>query len=658
MRYLLLVLLTFSPLFGANALINEESPYLQQHANNPVNWYPYTKEAFALAKKEHKPIFLSIGYSTCHWCHVMAHESFENKTIAALMNRDYIAIKVDREEMPHIDTHYQQMFLKLKKRSGGWPLNVILDEEGKAFYIATYIPPTFMYDHEGMDTLLVRLAKAYRENRGSIKRQSDAIASLMKRKTSDISPRQPTQKTIFTALEKQYDFVFYGFRRMPKYPEAAKIDLLFTLDALREPKAKEMALNMLDAMALRGLYDPVDGGFFRYSTDEGWEIPHFEKMLYNQAELIPLYIKAYQRTSKSLYLDIVKETIAMVERRFVKDGLFLSASDADSDHLEGGYFIFTPQEIQKALKNNPHKESIMDAYDLDMLPNFKSHYHLINTEHQRPKDFLSFIKNLQAIRTQKSYPFIDTKIITSWNAMMIQALYSAAYFDTKYLKNADRHLEALWRKHYKKGRLYHQSLSGKPAHQTALLEDYAFLIAALIEGYEHTYDAKKLKRATTLMDEAIEKFYHDAQWYLNEEGLHIKADLRDKYYTSALGKTLQNLFRLAALNDNLRYIAIARRSLKALHVSMHNNLANTPAADIALLMQKYGVISLKHSKEILTSHYKQITQIHYPFIVTKADDAGLFLACETQACFAYGKDLHHVSQAIEKRLDKIPHKNK
>ena len=654
MKAFIFIYLLSIVLYAENALVDEDSPYLQQHAHNPVNWYPYNDETFALAKKEHKPIFLSIGYSTCHWCHVMAQESFEDETIAKLLNNDYIAIKVDREEMPHIDTYYQQMFSKVKKRSGGWPLNLFLDENGETFYIATYIPPSYMYNHEGMDTLLPRLGNTYKNHKDKIRKKRDAIYFLLNQKTSSSSKQTLDTQAIFSSLEKQYDFIYYGFRRLPKFPEASKIDLLFTLDKLGYSKAKEMALNVLDAMALKGIYDSIDGGFFRYSTDGGWEIPHFEKMLYNQAELIPLYIKAHRLNPKTLYHDIVNETISMVDLHFNKEELFLSASDADSNHHEGGYFIFSNAEIQDALKNNPHKDSISDAYDLDFLPNFESHYHLINSSIERPEGFYDFKEKLKKVRETREYPFIDTKIITSWNAMMIEALYKASYFDKKYIQKAKLHLKKLLEHHYKKEILYHQSILGKTATQEALLEDYSFLVSALITAYETTYDTYKLNLATKLMDKSLQKFYKKNIWYLNTSGLLIEADLQDKHYTSALGKNLQNLYKLSALSENPHYAAIATQTLKSLHVKIQNSLVNTPASNIALLMQEYGVISLKHSKKILNQYREKINTLNYPFIVTKTDNSGLFLACEETSCFAYSKEFKSISNKIEKRLDKIP----
>jgi uncharacterized protein YyaL (SSP411 family) len=332
-----------------NALINESSPYLQQHVYNPVQWYPWGTEAFEKAKKEHKPIFLSIGYSTCHWCHVMARESFENDEVAQLLNRGYIAIKVDREELPQLDSYYQQLYLKLNNRAGGWPLSVILDENRNPFFIGTYIPLHDNYGIDGMVTLLPKVAKRYKDNREAVRREVEAVQKLLHKKSAP-KPYQRDNFNVDTLMQssrKHYDPIYFGFSKHRKFPEASRIRLLFDLATLGKPEAKTMAVNTLRTMALHGLYDHIDGGFFRYSTDAAWEIPHFEKMLYNQAELIPLYAEAYRETQEALFRAVVDETIAMTLQRFGKEGLFFSASNADTDHEEGKYFLFTEKEYCK-----------------------------------------------------------------------------------------------------------------------------------------------------------------------------------------------------------------------------------------------------------------------------------------------------------------------
>ncbi|NOR57703.1 MAG: DUF255 domain-containing protein, partial [Sulfurimonas sp.] len=343
-----LIILLFFIFVDANELKNEladeTSPYLQQHASNPIDWLPWSDEAFLKAKRENKAVFLSIGYSTCHWCHVMARESFENEAIAEVFNRYFICVKVDREEMPHLDSYYQQLHLKVKKRTGGWPLSAFLTHNKKPFYIATYIPPTEEYFHEGLDTLLPKINKKYKDDYKDVIREAKAMESLMNQPLQILKSDSAkiSVDTLSSSILKSFDSIYGGFGRNRKFPEASKLALMMDLAILKKSnKLQKNSLAMLDVMAMRGLYDHVDGGFFRYSVDAAWEIPHFEKMLYNQAELIPLYVRAYLLTKKELYKDVVKESIEMLDARFVQDKLYYSASDADTHHEEGKYFIFT-----------------------------------------------------------------------------------------------------------------------------------------------------------------------------------------------------------------------------------------------------------------------------------------------------------------------------
>ncbi len=632
-----------------NELINEDSPYLQQHAYNPVKWLPWSEEAFELAKKEHKPIFLSIGYSTCHWCHVMARESFENKEIAELINRYFIPIKVDREEMPHLDSHYQQLYLKLKKRSGGWPLTVLLTEEHKPFYLATYIPPTADYGIEGLDTLLPKLGSLYQKQPKLLNRRANAIEKIIQTKKAPATADEIKidTKTLWASYQKMYDDIYIGFSLAPKYPEASKIALLLDLGKLGNRDAQKMALEVLRVMALRGLYDHIDGGFFRYTVDGAWEIPHFEKMLYNQAEMIPLYVKAYQLSNDPLFHDVVRETIAMTEEHFGKDGLFFSASDADSDHEEGGYFIYTTEEVKDAIIRSKHRKALEKALELSEIGNFDGKQHINFFSEQRPEGFDDFRAVLKQLRSKRSYPFIDTKIITAWNAMMIEALYTASTIDPVYAEKASHALKSLLNSMYTNGRLYHQSLYGKEPVQEGLLEDYAFMISALIKAYETSYDKKHLLLAAQLTDKALKLFYSDGRWVQNSEGMPVAVDLRDKYYTSHFGRMMQNLYRLSAIKERPKYAAIATASLQYHLREIEAKQAEVPSSAIAYLMQRYGVVVLKHSRKRLQEKKADIEAIAFPYLLTNPDNSGLYLACTTGACFAYNKVFGIIKTQIE-----------
>lgn len=640
MKRILFVLSLNLSVFASNTLINSPSPYLRQHAENPVDWIAWDESVLARAKREHKPIFLSIGYSTCHWCHVMAHESFENEAIARTINSYFIPVKIDREEMSYLDSYYQQLHRRIKGRSGGWPLNAILTEEGKVFWIGTYIPPHSEEGSEGMDSLMKRLGEGYRNDKN---KYDDFAVSISKIPSVLSSDGTISAKSIFDSVSSNYDSLYHGFGIAPKFPEASKIALLLDLGKLGNAQAEKMALELLHTMALSGLYDQSEGGFFRYSTDAGWEIPHFEKMLYTQAELIPLYLRAYQITNDPLYADIVRETIAMTQNRFGHEGLFYSASDADSDHEEGGYFIYRAEE----LKHLNLSTALQEGLGLNDGANFEEKYHLHLTTDNRPKGYRELQLKLQDLRKNRHYPFVDTKILTGWNAMMIEALYRASLIDPTYTAMADHSLQLLLKTQYVDGILYHQSIQGYPLAQKGLLEDYAFLISALLAGYQATLDEEKLKSAQLLCDEAIRRFHTSEGWVQNEEGLKVDVDLLDKYITSGYGRMIQNLHILAVLIEETRYERLAQKSLE--QTPFLDPSQNAPSSMIAWLMGNYGVITLSHRRNTLTKNHHSIENIEYPYLYLHPEERDDFGACSIGGCFSNDKDLEVVKKTILER---------
>ncbi len=653
MKYLLVTFLCFVSLHSTphtNELIHSTSPYLQQHATNPVNWLPWGQKAFDKAKKENKAIFLSIGYSTCHWCHVMEKESFENEEIAKVFNKYFICVKVDREEMPHLDSYYQRVYEKLKGRIAGWPLNAFLTYDKKPFYLASYIPPKERSYHEGLDTLLPKIHTKYRENFSLVLKESEQIFLDMniQNKSLESQDSNISISTLKESVLNAYDSIYSGFGRGKKHPEASRLSLIMDLAILdNDQKLKDISYEMLDVMALRGLYDHVGGGFFRYTVDAAWEIPHFEKMLYNQAELIPLYVRGYEQTSKNLYKDVVIESIEMLDRRFLKNNLYFSASDADVNEKEGAFFTFTEEEIQKALQNNTHAKEIVESLEFTIHGNFEGNVHLNFYESTRPQGFKKFQTNLENIRKNKEFPFIDKKINTAWNAMMIEALYSASALDAKYAKKADIHLESLKDLMFKKGELYHQTLSDKQATQTGLLEDYSFFIAALLKGYSVDFQEDKLDFAVYLLEKAKAKFYKDGIWYLSDDTLKIKADLRDKYYTSPLGKILQNIVSIASLKSSFKYDKLAKDTFKTINYEMQTKQSSVPASAKAFLMQNIGLVTLKSKLENLHKSNKSISNTQYPYIVLKKEKLNMYLACTINSCFAIDKEYNNVKITIE-----------
>ncbi len=639
-----------------NALIDSESPYLLQHAHNPVNWVPYSDDIFKKAQKAHKLIFLSIGYSTCHWCHVMEKESFENPEIAALLNAGYITIKVDKEEMPQLDAHYQYMYALLNKGRNGWPLTAVLSPQGEVITMATYIPAEDAYGIEGMKKLLPRLSKSYHDN--TLKK----IITLNKKKmvkNADAQKRDTNESIAsmyFTKMQKRYDKIYHGFDKRPRFPLASHLNFLLQLYLLENNKeAFAMVKNSLDAMAMGGIYDQVEGGFYRYSTQPDWSIPHFEKMLYTQAELIPLYVKMFQLTGNSFYKNIVDETIKESIKIFMNRGLFYTAIDADSAGREGGYYIYRYDEVAKSLKKHGFSdneiEENLDYFDIDEIGNFEdgfSHTQLHTGIEVVPKKMLETKKILEHLRKLKQFPFVDKKVITSWNAMMIKALFIASKIEKKYLVLATNALEALEEKMYHDKQLYHKYFSPYKPRQKAFLEDYAFLIDALLAGYERTYAKSYLSFATELTKVAIEKFFYNQKWYLDEKHIAL-AQYNDKYYTAALGRFYHDMISVANLNYDVTLLSWVKASLASEKEKILFFVDKSPEAARALLRIEHENIVLKSSKENLMNSKVDIDKIPYPFLMTKVEDAKIFVLCNENSCFFYDKNITKVIKMIEEK---------
>lgn len=496
---------------------------------------------------------------------------------------------------------------------------------------------------------LQKIYKRHKDDFEGVNRQANAIQAIMNRPQEILKSADVSLEKLQDSIEKSFDGIYYGFGRHKKFPEASKLQLMMDLAKLSgDEKLKNNSLNMLDAMAMRGLYDHIEGGFFRYSVDAAWEIPHFEKMLYNQAELIPLYTRAYLWTKKELYLDIVKETIKMCEERFMKENLFFSASDADTNHKEGEYFTFEMQEIEDALSLNPNGEIIQESFSFGKNGNFETKAHISFSSDVRVEGFYSFKDELLKVRKSKEYPFIDKKINTAWNAMMVEALYKASILDKIYAKKARKHLDALMEFMYDKGELYHQSLLFNKPTQLGLLEDYAFLISALIAAYEVELDEEHLVKAEYFLNKATKKFFIDGVWYLSDDELHIKADMRDKYYTSPLAKMTQNILKLASIKGSFKYEKLATKTLETKNASIQKQLSDVPASSIAYLMQHYKVITIKNIKEILKRDYHLIKNISYPYITLKVDDKTTnYLACTMRSCFAIQKEFLEIKKDID-----------
>ena len=573
----LLFLFLFASLFG-NELENAASPYLQQHKENPVDWHIWSEKTFKLAKRENKPVFLSIGYSTCHWCHVMERESFEDKEVARVLNRYFVAIKVDKEELPFVDAYFQLLFRQVKHRYGGWPLSIFMTPSKQVFYMTGYIPKYEKYGQEGFMHLLPKLHALYLDETKLEKR----IETIQSAALPTLKTRTPKLEELKKAYLAQYDDIYGGFGTSAKFPQPQKLQLLLDVVlALDDKELKEAFFRTLDAMATKGIYDSVDGGWFRYSVDASWEIPHFEKMLYTQAELIELYARAYRLRKKSLYKKVIEESVAMLDHCFRSlEGLYYSASDAESQGEEGGYYTFTQQELQKAIEGVHNAKALTKALD-DALPNFDKKIHFLLDSDSRPKGFYRVQKRLQRIRAKRAFGFIDQKVNLAWNAMLAEALYQASSLDPSYTKKADRIIATLQEKLFDKGRLYHYMIDGKRVQQSELLEDYSFFVGTLLAKYEKKPDEESLHFAKYLLLHARDTFYKNGVFVLDKSGFDVKASLDDKYYTSAYGKYLLDLVRYCHLSGDKSMCIFAKELLGRLPLDIE-----TPAATrVFLLLQ-------------------------------------------------------------------------
>ena len=660
MRFLAILILAIFAVAAeyTNELIYEESPYLRQHAHNPVNWLPWGKKAFEKAKKEHKPIFLSVGYSTCHWCHVMERESFENEEIAKLLNEYYVPVKVDREERPDLDRYYQTVFSVIHHRSGGWPLTIIMTEDKKPFFSATYIPPEDGYGVKGMKTILPALAKAYKKERPFIEKRAAAIEELVKRVMSqEYVPVQldlTIAKKALLQLKQQFDPVYGGFSKRIKFPQASTIELLLDIYEIEgNETALRMALKTLRTMAKRGIFDQIEGGFFRYTTDRKWTIPHFEKMLYTNAELIGVYTHAYKITKDPFYAQIVRRTIQNVEERFNDKGLYYSASNAESEGVEGKYFLFDYEEalqwlVQHGYKKEKAKKELA-ALGIEEEGNFDT---VLSNPVKKGEADEQTLRLLKELRSKTPYPFIDRKIITAWNAMYIKNKLTAFIVDPRFKEEGIRSLDKLLKTLYVKGRLYHQKLGSNLPQKEAFLEDYAYLIDALVEAYELTLESRYLDLARKLYDEAKGRFYKKGRWYFSLKDHPLPARRDDSYYSSPYAMLVNSMLKMAALTYDLGLYEEAKKQIDRNSAPIFNDPASYPTLTIAALRLKISDVVLKARKRELLKNLRSIKLIHYPFVLDKEENVSGFEACTIQSCFASGpfkKVERKILQRVKKR---------
>ena len=513
-----------------NRLINETSPYLLLHAHNPVEWYSWDDEALTRAKKENKLIFLSVGYSTCYWCHVMEREVFSNPEIAEQMNKNFINIKIDREERPDLDEIYMTA-TQIMIRRGGWPNSVFLTPDLKPFYAGTYFPPTDKPNRPGFPTVLDAVHEAWVTREAEVINTANEITNIIERVIStgftSLTAKSLDRSLISTGvthLKTTYNQAYGGFGTAPKFPSPANLEFLLR-EYERQSKLKtantdaesllKMVTRTLDMMAYGGIYDQIGGGFHRYSVDAKWLVPHFEKMLYDNAQLAKVYLQAYKITEKPQYRRIAEELFSFIAREMTApDGGFYSALDAETDAEEGKYYVWTEDEIKKVLSKKDVKQ-FASIYGVDKGPNFDGKNVLYVPNGVESEASLKTVKSaretLLAARFERERPLLDTKIIVSWNGMMIDALaYGYEVLgDEKYLTAASKAAQFILDKIRKPdGELWHTYTAGV-AKYDGYLDDYAFLVQGLLGLSNATGEERWLRSATTLTDKMIELFWDD-----------------------------------------------------------------------------------------------------------------------------------------------------
>ncbi|GLC83183.1 thioredoxin domain-containing protein [Lacrimispora brassicae] len=517
----------------SNHLINEKSPYLLQHMYNPVNWYPWGPEAFAKAMEEDKPVFLSIGYSTCHWCHVMAHESFEDQEAAEVLNKYYVAIKVDREERPDIDSVYMSVCQALTG-SGGWPLTIIMTPEQKPFYAGTYLPKYSRWGSAGLLDVLSSIRTLWENERNKLLEAGDEITGYLNREDESLKggEKEPSKDLFLSAaslLKRSFDERWGGFGSAPKFPMAH--NLIFLLRHYFFEKDKEALLaaeKTLRQMYRGGIYDHIGGGFSRYSTDEKWLVPHFEKMLYDNALLLYAYTEAFAITGDSIYARVSKGILGYV-RDVLTDGQggFYCGQDADSEGVEGKFYTFQKDEIQQVLQS--HGDEFCKWFGISEKGNFegKNIPNLIGNENYETssEEIKDLCKKLYDYRITRTTLHTDDKILTSWNGLMIGAL-ARSYevlgdeWCLEGAKKAQRFIEKNLTSDM--GRLFIRYRDGQAVHD-GQLDDYAFYAFGLLELYEATFDIRYLTVASEISEKMLELFFHEAQG-----GFYMYAHDRDK----------------------------------------------------------------------------------------------------------------------------------
>ncbi|MBI2294863.1 MAG: thioredoxin domain-containing protein [Betaproteobacteria bacterium] len=635
-----------------NRLATQTSPYLRQHAENPVEWYPWGAEALAAARSQDKPILLSVGYSACHWCHVMAHESFEDPEVAAQMNRHFVNIKVDREERPDLDQIYQTAHAMLTQRSGGWPLTMFLMPDGAPFFGGTYFPKHARHGMPGFLELLPRIAEAYRDKRDEIARQNVALLEALQRTLpapgSDRELKRAPLDAAVRELAQVFDDLHGGIGHAPKFPHPFELAFCLRRHALEGGETGlAIAQLTLTKMAEGGIYDQLGGGFCRYSVDEYWSIPHFEKMLYDNAALLALYSDAWLVTREPLFKQVAADTAQWVTREMQSpEGGYYSSLDADSEHEEGKFYVWTPDAVRSLLTAGEYAVA-EPHYGLDGSPNFEGgHWHL---RAMKPLAFLakkldlplaecesrlaSARAKLLAAREKRARPGRDEKVLASWNALMVRGMARAArvFGEPAWLASARRALDFIRRTLWRDGRLLATYKDGR-AHLNAYLDDHAFLLDAVLELMQTEFRAEELALARELAEILLARFEdrsaggfffvsHD-----HEQLIHRAKPGHDNATPSGNGIAACALQRLGHLAGEPRYLEAAERAVRLFYPALERQ--PSAFASLAIALDEHlappQIVVLRGGEQRMAEWQRALARTYRPatLVVGIGGDAG------------------------------------
>ena len=626
-----------------NSLIDSTSPYLLQHAHNPVDWYQWSQEALDEAKKRDVPILLSIGYSACHWCHVMEKESFENEKTAEVMNSNFVNIKVDREERPDLDEVYMAATQVMNKGQGGWPMTVFLAPNLKPFFAGTYFPPQDAYGRPGFPTLLTKLAEVWVSNKDQLLSQADSIVQHLN--STDIQNTNVESNVNQKALEywnSNFDKVWGGFGPAPKFPNTGAIlHLLHDYHINDSKESLNSAVKTLDSMYQGGIFDHIGGGFARYSVDEKWLVPHFEKMLYDNGQLMEAYLVGYQITKKPEYLDVISKIFEWLKDEMIdQDGGFYSSMDADSEGIEGKYYVWKQSEIKEVLTKE-ESDIFSQYFDITEKGNWEGNSipHIVmkksslsNLLKIREEDIIESLERsrikMKEHRASRIPPGTDDKVIVSWNALMISSLAKVSYALGKkeYFDAADKAVTFITERMSKKDGTLNRVYRKNVAHIDAFAEDYSYFGNSLIDMYEASFNLKYLELAKKYADILIDQFYTDGQFKqsLSKNIVINSGNSMDNATPSYNFMCSLLLVRLHHYYDNKKYREVVEASMNRAgkYINQYPYAHST-----ALLVNHYlseGPLEIALASEETESDFTDILRSYFfPFKIIASSASGL-----------------------------------